>query len=101
MQIIDRIALIPDETMENREKGIRSARVEIVLKNGKRLEKTILVPKGDLENPFTEDDMRKKLFACGGTLCSEMQLSEIEKSVKRFGECRRYDPKRLFGGILA
>lgn len=101
LQMIDRIALIPDETMENREQGIRGARVEIILKNGKRLEKTILVPKGDLENPFTEDDMRKKLFACGNTLCSEMRLCEIEQNVKRFGACRTYDFKRIFGEILA
>ena len=34
--MIERIELIPDEKMENREKGIRGARVELILKNGER-----------------------------------------------------------------
>ena len=64
VRMIDRIRLIPDETMENREKGIRGARVEIELEDGSVLRETVLVPKGDPENPLSREDIVEKLHAC-------------------------------------
>lgn len=62
--LIEKINLISDETMEDREKGIRGTRVEILKENGEVLEKTVLTPKGDPENPLKRDDIVEKLRVC-------------------------------------
>ena len=69
--MIDRIELIPDEKMENREKGIRGARVELILKNGERDGETVLVPRGDPENPLTRADIIHKLKTCASGIASD------------------------------
>lgn len=63
-EVIDRIKLIPDESMENKAKGVRGTRVKVVLKNGEEFERVILVPKGDPENPLTREDIIEKLRLC-------------------------------------
>lgn len=64
LDLIERTELISDPSMEDRAKGIRGTRVEVVLKNGKREEETVLVPKGDPEKPLTRDDIINKLRTC-------------------------------------
>ena len=81
LSLIDRSELIPDESMEDRAKGIRGTCVEIVKKNGERLEETVLVPKGDPENPLTRADIVAKLKTCAGTLADEDTLAALVRSI--------------------
>ncbi len=64
VEFTKKIELIEDSEMEIKEKGIRGARLELIMKDKKALSKTVLVPKGDPESPFTIDDMREKLKGC-------------------------------------
>ena len=64
LELIGKTRLIPDETMEDRAKGVRGTRVEVVLKSGESLAETVLVPKGDPENPLTRADIIDKLRVC-------------------------------------
>lgn len=95
--LIDRITLIHDPSMENREKGIRGARVEVYFEDGTTDEETIPVPKGDPEVPFTLDDMREKLSSCCNGLLNEQGQKELIENVMRFGSEKRFAYSSLIG----
>ena len=63
-ELISKIELIPDASMENVQSGIRGARLCVTLQGGARLERTVLLPKGDPTNPFTWEDVRRKMEDC-------------------------------------
>lgn len=72
IELVGKIELIVDATMEDRELGVRGARLEVTLEDGKHYEKTVLIPKGDAANPFSWDDMKRKMEACmqdAGSIC--------------------------------
>ena len=83
LELIDKIQMIPDETMEDRAKGIRGARLVLVKTNGEQLSETVLVPKGDPENPLTRGDIVEKLRVCAGGQADEETLRKL---VERIGE---------------
>ncbi len=83
--IINRTELIPDESMEDRSRGIRGAKVEILLKNGKKMEKTVLVPKGDPENPLTRADIMKKLDACSAGMADDTIRKILSEAILNLG----------------
>lgn len=82
--LIDRTKLIADESMEDRQKGIRGTRIKIIMKNGTEIEETVLVPKGDPEKPLTREDIVEKLRVCSkGQADGEVLkglVSRIEKT---------------------
>lgn len=71
------IDLIEDETMENRDKGIRGSKLEVILEDGTVLTDTVLIPKGDPENAFTLDDMKLKMQGCTEGVLSEEKASDL------------------------
>ena len=82
--MIGRIELIPDPSMENREQGVRGARVELLLKDGTVREKTVLVPKGDPEKPVSEADILEKLSVCAADRPAE-ELAALARNIKEIG----------------
>lgn len=85
LKLVDKIELIDDETMENRDKGIRGCRVEIECTDGKKYKKTVLIPKGDPQNAFTLEDMRKKLAQCAQGLLNDKEQDRIVGQILSFG----------------
>ena len=83
IRLIEKIKLIPDEAMENREKGIRGTRVEVVLKNGETIVRTVFVPKGDPENPLLRDDIIDKLRICAKGQAVESKLVELVNEITK------------------
>ena len=83
--MISRIELIPDDSMEDREKGIRGARVELVGKGGERKEETVLIPKGDPEKPLSFEDITDKLYLCASGLTSKEKLNGLVEYISDFG----------------
>lgn len=83
--LIAKIRLIPDEAMENREKGIRGTKVRVTLNNGKTEEETILVPKGDPEKPLTFADIVDKLKVCSADHANDAQVQNIIDYAEAFG----------------
>ncbi len=77
VELIEKTELIPDEAMEDRTRGIRGARLEVVMKDGTALEETILVPKGDPEKPLTREDILEKLKTCAQGQADDAQLSRL------------------------
>jgi 2-methylcitrate dehydratase PrpD len=45
-------------------KDISPAKVEVILKDGKRLERTVKVRKGHPDNPLSTDEVKEKLWRC-------------------------------------
>lgn len=81
VRLIERIQMIPDESMENRDKGIRGTRVVVCTRGGERLEETVLVPKGDPENPLTREDIIEKLKVCAKGQATDKALQGLIKEV--------------------
>lgn len=82
IDLIKKIHLIPDEDMEDREKGIRGACVELQKINGEILKKTIFVPKGDPENPLTRNDIINKLRICAGKQLDQYTLISLVEAIE-------------------
>ena len=59
-------------------------------KNGERLEETVLVPKGDPENPLTRADIVAKLKTCAGTLADEDTLAALVRSIDAIAGADRF-----------
>lgn len=88
--IINKINLISDQTMENREKGIRGAKVEILLNNGDKKETTTFVPKGDPENPLCKEDIINKLFLCAENIVDKKSLAKLVQKINQIEENERF-----------
>lgn len=85
-EVIKKIELIPDDSMENREKGIRGCKVEIECAENRTYSKTVLIPKGDPQNPFTAKDMRSKLLQCAEGFLSDSSREELLSTLLDFGK---------------
>lgn len=79
------INLNEDNEMENRDAGIRGARVEVVLKSGEVIDETVFVPKGDPENPMSEKEIIEKLKVCAYDQINEKELIDLIDIVKNMG----------------
>ena len=82
-ELVYKIKLIADESMEDTGSGIRGARVKVILDNGGEYEETVLLPKGDASNPLTWDDMENKMAMCMEGLKEEKQAHIVCENIRR------------------
>lgn len=100
LELIRKTTLIPDDSMENRLSGIRGARVELNLKNGKTIRHTVMVPKGDPENPLTREEIVKKLQICAEGSTDSTSLQILVKKIEGIEGVGRFEnPMRITGEI--
>ena len=71
--ITRKVQVIEDENLTSRSPAVRGARVTIYLKNGDVFESPCLYPKGEPENPLTQEELEGKFrgLAMYGELTSE------------------------------
>ncbi|MBR3816314.1 MAG: MmgE/PrpD family protein [Clostridia bacterium] len=81
--IIEKIELIEESSMENRDAGIRGSRVVVVLEDGTELEKTVLIPLGDAANPLSWEDLKSKLRGCAEGVLTDSQQSKLIENICR------------------
>ena len=79
--IIEKIELIEDSSMENRDAGIRGSRVVVTLEDGTELEKTVLIPLGDAANPLSWEELKNKLRGCAEGVLGDAQQSALIESI--------------------
>lgn len=91
LELIKKTDLIPDSSMEDRAKGIRGTRVEVLLKDGSHEEETVLVPKGDPEKPLTRADIIDKLRACAEGQADEQTLMALVKDIESIEGTSRFE----------
>ena len=89
-ELMKKITLIPDESMEDRAKGIRGACVEVVTKDGAVLSECVSVPKGDPENPLTKDDVIQKLKTCASGDADPAVLTALPEAVERIKGAEKF-----------
>ena len=65
--LLSRVKLVADNSFEDVSHGIRGAQLIVKFFNGRILEETVMVPKGDPERPCTIEDAETKLIACAKT----------------------------------
>lgn len=80
-EIVEKIELVPDVSMEDTASGIRGSRLVAEFADGNSTERTVLLPKGDATNPFTWEDMKRKLKDCinGFDYSAETVLRKLQK----------------------
>lgn len=93
-RMMERIRMIPDESLENRAAGIRGARL-VIGAGDEVFEETVLVPRGDPENPLTEEDVREKLKVCAGPLLTEEKRGQLTAAIEGM------DPEEFFRDPMA
>lgn len=76
-ELIKKMQIISNPTLENREKNIRGAKVEICLKNGNKITEEVTLPKGDPEVPLEDGDMRNKVRLCCDGIYDEAHQQKI------------------------
>ena len=99
LKATEKIELISDPSMENRDAGIRGCSVEIELQDGNVYQKTILIPKGDAANRFTAAELEAKLRTCGNGIASEETIQSILHYVGAFASTKQdYMPLPISAG---
>ena len=73
-----------DEECERIYPGRRSGFVRVELSDGRRLEKRVLDPKGEGENPMTDDDLRRKFLLNCETIAGKAKCERLMKMVWAF-----------------
>ncbi|MCQ4022555.1 MULTISPECIES: MmgE/PrpD family protein [unclassified Ruminococcus] len=96
ISMIQIINLIPDETMENRSKGIRGTKVTVFLEDDSYISETVSVPKGDPEKPLQKEDIIEKLKTCAKGLVDDESLEHLISCLTSFGQHTEIDSKTLF-----
>ena len=100
LDLIEKIILVPDATMEDRTKGIRGTRVEVNLNNGDKIKETVLVPRGDPEKPLTRKDIIDKLRVCAKGQADDETLRELVDEIEAIGEKEQFkNPMRMLGAV--
>ncbi len=98
LDLIEKIHLIPDTSMENRLEGIRGTRVEIVLNSKEKVEETVLVPKGDPEKPLTRNDIIEKLKVCAGSQSDDASLMRLVEVIEQIEGNKKFEnPMKMIG----
>jgi len=85
VDLIDKMQIVVDPSLENRSIMLRGAQLEIKMKSGEVLSAYIEVPKGEKRVPVGPEDVQRKLDACAGTFLSERQRETV------FDACMRLD----------
>lgn len=85
LEMLNKIELIPDTSMEEREQNIRGAKVRVVLDDGTAIESTVLIPRGDPENPLNNSDIEMKLEACAKGLVRKDTTEKLINCISSFG----------------
>lgn len=74
--LIEKITFIPTPELEDRAKGIRGAKLEVVA-GGKVYESTVLVPKGEGDKKLSAEDLRKKMELCAQGVIEEAEAAAL------------------------
>lgn len=100
LALIDKTHLVPDSTMEDRTRGIRGTRVEVIMKDGSKVVETVLIPKGDPEKPLTRADIVDKLISCAQGQVDRATLVKLVSTIDAIGGIDRFEnPIKTIGAM--
>jgi 2-methylcitrate dehydratase PrpD len=76
--LMSRVGVVTDAEIDALYPGKRGARVEVELKDGQRLSETILIARGEPENPLPLDFTRHKFRKAAAAYLPEERVTEVE-----------------------
>ena len=82
--LVQRVDAYVDDECERMYPAKRSAVVRIQLENGRKLEKRLVDPKGDLDNPMSDDDLARKFTGNCEPVIGKARCSLLLDQVRRF-----------------
>ncbi len=88
--LIEKIVYIEDPSLENRQKGIRGAGLQIELLDNTALSHTVLVPKGEGEKTLSIEDICQKMNNCAA------KVTDTEKAVDLVTQIININPNNKF-----
>ena len=75
-----RVRLLTDQSMDYMGRGCR---VELYLRDGRRLEKSVELPRGEPENPLSDEEIAAKFMSQASGILGERKAAAIRDSVNR------------------
>jgi len=82
--LVQRVDAYVDDECERMYPAKRSAVVRIQLENGRKLEKRLVDPKGDLDNPMSDNDLARKFTGNCEPVIGKARCSLLLDQVRRF-----------------
>lgn len=79
--LIDKVKIEIDTSLESLHPKIKGAEVYINLKDGRRLFKGINLPKGEVENPVSRDDLIQKFITCTDYYYNDKKRKEVIETI--------------------
>ena len=76
-ELIDKMEIVVDPSLENRSIMLRGARLEATMKSGEILSAYVEVPKGEKRFPVEFSDVKRKLITCAKTLLNTDQCEAV------------------------
>lgn len=86
--LIRKMEIISVPELEIREKRIRGARVEVIMKDSKVTSYGLDQPKGDPEQPVTIRDIRQKFIDCAEGMYNKKAIESIMNTAMQFEKCQ-------------
>jgi len=80
--LFKKVKIKSDASLESKEKNIRGSKVEVILLDGKKYEKTVQLPKGELENPARLEDFYSKYYECTDNYWPKKKQEKILISIQ-------------------
>jgi len=82
--LVQRVDAYVDDECERMYPAKRSAVIRIQLEDGRKLEKRLVDPKGDLDNPMSDDDLARKFRGNCEPVIGTARCSSLLDQVRRF-----------------
>lgn len=93
-ELADKFSFIQDTSLEDRAKGIRGVKMEVIIGNDSAVYQADL-PKGEPEIPVTTEDLKRKLAMCNGDLLACEELEALDRQISSFGQGDKFVPIRI------
>jgi len=90
-ELIDKFTFVLDPGLEDRAKGLRGTKVEVIT-NGNSLVYQEELPKGDPEFPVTREELKQKFAMCSGDLLTPDEETTLLLWAEKFGTDSLYAP---------
>lgn len=75
--LTEKIRIIEDASMENRQQGIRGAKIIVCMEDGQTVEELVQIPRGEGKHLLTWEEMAEKVRMCAENVISPMECDRF------------------------
>lgn len=84
--LTEKVAIEPDQSLESSHPKRKGAEVHITLNDGRKLSKRIDLPKGEVENPVSRDELIMKFANCTDGYFEEDTKGKVVNKILRIDQ---------------